>query len=111
MKEHDEDTEEDIVEQLEADKVDSDGMWRLQSGHLVDLRHVQLHLPDGLGHEKVHAVILGTNGYVDECSQCGAELEGTDSMLLIMDEHFYLVAKCCSTMILYKKHEVIMKWM
>lgn len=104
------DSKDNITEDLSADKVDADGMWTLSSGHVVDLRHVHLHLPDGRGHEQVHAVVFGTSGFVDECSNCGSDLDGSGSLMLIMDEHYYLIAKCCDTMILYKKNEVMTKW-
>jgi len=91
-----------VTEDLKAENISKDGMWSLSNGHIVDLRNVQLRLPEGIGHESVSAVLCGTEGFLDQCPMCHATLAGTDSLFIIMEEHFYLVGKCCNTMMLYE---------
>tara|TARA_R110002050_G_scaffold121514_1_gene239878 strand:- start:259 stop:591 length:333 start_codon:yes stop_codon:yes gene_type:complete len=109
MKDSDEDT---VTEDLKAENISKDGVWTLSNGHSVDLRHVQLHLPSGYGHEQVTAVLCGTDGFIEKCPICSATLADTDSILIIMEEHYYLVGKCCNTMMLYEleKTEVMKQW-
>jgi hypothetical protein len=77
-------------------------MWTLSSGHIVDLRNVQLRLPGDYGHEAVSAVLCGTEGFLESCPMCMVTLADTDSLFIIMEQHFYLVGKCCNTMMLYE---------
>lgn len=92
----------EVTESLQARNISKDGMWTLSNGHIVDLRNVQLRLPKGYGHESVSAVLCGTEGFIDICPMCKAALADTDSLFIIMEEHYYLVGKCCDTMMLYE---------
>ena len=109
MKENDEDT---VTEDLRAENISKDGVWTLSNGHTVDLQHVHLTLPDGVGHEQVTAVLCGTDGFIKKCPICASDLAETDSIFLIMEKHYYLVGKCCNTMMLYEieKMEVMNQW-
>jgi hypothetical protein len=91
-----------VTEPLQAENISKDGMWTLSSGHIVDLRNVQLRLPGDYGHESVSAVLCGTEGFLESCPMCRATLADTDSLFIIMEQHFYLVGKCCDTMMLYE---------
>jgi len=95
---------------LSAENIDKDGMWHVDGGK-VDLRHVELHLPDGRGDEKVMAVVLSTEGYIRRCPECNKVPHEHDSLAIIMENWFYIVAKCCDTMLLYKKEEPkVIQW-
>ena len=47
-------------------------------------------------------MLCGTEGFLESCPLCKATLADTDSLFIIMEEHFYLVGKCCNTMMLYE---------
>lgn len=105
-------SDEKVTEDLKAENISKDGMWTLSNGHIVDLRNVQLRLPEGFGHESVTAVLCGTEGFLESCPMCRATLANTDSLFIIMEEHFYLVGKCCNTMMLYETDttKVMKQW-
>lgn len=92
-----------ISDDLRAEDIDKDGMWHLPSGHVVDLRHVHLQLPDGLGTDRVLMVRLSVEGMHDECPLCKADMTQTDSLILCMENYDYVVGKCCNAMMLYNK--------
>lgn len=88
------------TETLMAKDISSTGMWTLSNGNTVDLRHVNLQLPNGYGDEQVSAIVSGTDGGIEYCPNCERALDGK-SLFIIMENHFYLVGKCCNTMMLY----------
>ena len=95
------DNDECITEQLKASSISSQGLWTLSNGMTIDLRNVQLQLPSDYGREGVSAVIFGTYNYIENCPMCHKSLADSDSLFIIMEKHFYLVGKCCDTMMLY----------
>ena len=101
-----------VTEDLKAENISKDGVWTLSTGHTVDLRHVHLSLPDGHGNEQVTAVLCGTEGFIERCPLCATSLAETDSIFLIMEKHYYLVGKCCNTMMLYEieNMDVMKQW-
>ena len=109
MTDSDKDT---VTEDLKAENISKDGVWTLSNGHTVDLRHVHLTLPEGAGHEQVTAVLCGTDGFIESCPICTSSLAETDSIFLIMEKHYYLVGKCCNTMMLYEMEnmDVMKQW-
>tara|TARA_R110002012_G_scaffold194939_2_gene363171 strand:- start:2270 stop:2602 length:333 start_codon:yes stop_codon:yes gene_type:complete len=92
-----------------ASDIDSEGLWHLPSGHKVDLRNVQLQLPDGRGHEWVIGIVLTPKGYYDSCPICKENL--TEGLLILLENHHYLVVRCCDKLLLYENQKLeVKKW-
>jgi|TARA_Y100000015_G_C2391304_1_gene90330 hypothetical protein len=90
--------------ELKPSAITPDGMWVLPDGHKCDLRHVQLQLPDGRGEEWVLGVILSAEGIYEVCPECEQELK--EGMVLIMENHHYLVVRCCDKLLLYQNQKI-----
>tara|TARA_Y100001938_G_scaffold144988_1_gene220749 strand:+ start:2022 stop:2333 length:312 start_codon:yes stop_codon:yes gene_type:complete len=95
----------DIDEYIDVDDVTPNGIWILDSGQTIDLRHVQLELPDGIGKEWVQAIMTNAESVYDTCPSCDKTV-GEDSTIINLETHHYLIARCCGTWILIKNEEV-----
>jgi len=96
---------EDILnEDLSPTQIDDDGWWHLSDGHMIDLRHVQLHLPDGKGDEQVQAVILDPSGYYEVCPLC--EISLSKGIIIVMENYHYLIVRCCNKLFLYRNQKI-----
>ena len=105
-----EDEDEDIIEDFVAADIDDEGFWIMKSGHKVDLRNVQLHLPDGRGHEWVIGVMLSPEGYYDSCPKCKEELNS--GIIVMLENYHYLIVRCCDRLFLYENQKLeVKKWM
>ena len=89
---------------LKASDITPDGMWMLPDGHMCDLRHVQLQLPNGRGEEWVLGVILSSAGIYEVCPECTQKLK--EGMIILMEKHHYLVARCCDKLFLYENQKI-----
>jgi len=93
-----------LDESLKPSAITPDGYWVLPDGHKCDLRHVQLELPDGRGKEWVVGVALSAEGVYDVCPECKTRMN--ESMILIMENYHYLVARCCDKLLLYENQKL-----
>lgn len=89
---------------MKASDITPDGMWMLPDGHMCDLRHVQLQLPDGRGEEWVLGVVLSSDGIYEVCPECAGKLK--EGMIILMEKHHYLVARCCDKLFLYENQRI-----
>ena len=91
---------------LKPSDVDKDGVWTLPDGSRVNLQHVEMTLPYGLGEHKVSMVMMDLTGFVDECPLChSCSTDGPiDGFAIFLDRHYYLALRCCNTLLLYE-HE------
>tara|TARA_R110002020_G_scaffold172058_1_gene362207 strand:+ start:404 stop:715 length:312 start_codon:yes stop_codon:yes gene_type:complete len=94
-----------IDEDLPVDDITPDGIWILKSGQTIDLRHVQLELPDGKGNEWVQAITTDPRGRYDVCPLCGGELD-ENSTIVSLEKHHYLIVRCCKEWLLYENEEI-----
>lgn len=92
---------------LKPSDVDKDGVWTLPDGSRVDLQHVEMTLPYGLGEHKVSMVMMDLTGFVDKCPLCDASpTDGPiDGFAIFLDRHYYLALRCCETLLLYEHEE------
>lgn len=98
--------DDDFIDDLSASAIDDEGIWHLsESGHSIDLRHVQLHLPDGKGHESVIGVILSPEGYYYRCPLCKEKLH-EEGLIILLENHHYLVVRCCDKLLLYENNKL-----
>ena len=103
------DTTDDVIENFFARDIDDDGFWILDNGHKIDLRNVQLHLPNGRGHEWVIGVSLYPEGYYDECPLCEEKL--TAGLIIMLENYHYLIVRCCDRLFLYENQKLeVRKW-
>ena len=103
------DTEDDVIENFIASDIDDEGFWNLKSGHRIDLRNVQLHLPDERGHEWVIGVALSPAGYYEECPLCHENL--ISGLIILLENHHYLIVRCCDRLFLYENQKLeVKKW-
>ena len=94
-----------IDEELPVDNITPEGIWILESGQTIDLRHVQLELPDGKGDEWVQGVVTDARGIYDVCPLCDEELD-ENSTIISLEKHHYLIVRCCKEWLLYKNKEM-----
>ena len=87
---------------LKPSDVDKDGVWTLPDGSRVNLQHVEMTLPYGLGEHKVSMVMMDLTGFVDDCPLCATS--PTDGFTIFLEKHYYLALRCCNTLLLYE-HE------
>tara|TARA_R100000152_G_C6778179_1_gene208655 strand:+ start:2148 stop:2483 length:336 start_codon:yes stop_codon:yes gene_type:complete len=96
--------DERVIDNFKASDIDDNGFWILPNDHKVDLRNVQLHLPNGRGHEWVIGVVLSPKGYYDECPLCHKQL--TEGLLILLENHHYLIVRCCDKLFLYENQKL-----
>ncbi len=91
---------------LKPSDVNENGVWTLPDGSRVNVQHIQMTLPYGLGEQRVSMVMMNLTGFVDKCPLChNHPADGAiDGFAIFLDRHYYLALRCCDTLLLYE-HE------
>lgn len=96
-----------IDEDIDVDDITLDGKWKLKNGQILDLRQVQLELPDGIGDEWIQLITTNPTGFYDVCPICDENMD-EESLIISLETHHYLIVRCCKEWILYENKKMKM---
>ena len=105
-----EDVDKRVIDNFRASDIDEQGFWILPNGHKVDLINVELHLPNGRGHEMVLANICKLDAVLERHNNstlCKTNLES--GLIILLEKHHYLLTRCCNKLFLYENQKISME--